>query len=226
MLFNSAGTFRAALPVRLENPANEHFPGIERIRSYAAGRTLFHQGEDVDFTYQVISGILRISRVLENGHRQIIAFGLPGDFVGLPHRDKYTGTCDLLTAATLRAIWVHPRDQGSSNLNIRNWLLEAALDEVARLQDHNFMVGTMYSSRRVAVFLCQMMERVGCVTCGEIEVCLPMDRKDMADYLGLRMETVSRGFTKLRGMNLIRLPEPDRVIVLDPVGLREFAIGD
>jgi CRP/FNR family transcriptional regulator len=104
-------------------------------------------------------------------------------------------------------------------------LLEISLGEIARLNDLSFAIGTLSASQRLASFLGRLMTRVGRREGQDIVFHLPMAREDISDHLGMKIETVSRSFTDLRKRGLLALPEPSRVIVLNPVGLERMAGG-
>jgi CRP-like cAMP-binding protein len=194
-------------------------------RSYPSGKYVYHQGDDACCAYQVLSGVLRISRVLESGRRQVLAFALSGDTIGLPERGFHMGTCDVLDDAELRPVRLS-LGSSASRSKVHDWLLEVSLGEVARLNDLSFSIGALSATQRLASLLARLMTKVGRCEGRGIFFRLSMQREDVADHLGMKVETVSRSFTNLRNRGLIALPEPSYVIVLDPAGLLRMAGGD
>jgi CRP-like cAMP-binding protein len=194
-------------------------------RSYPSGKCVYHQGDDACYAYQVLSGLLRISRVLETGRRQVLAFALSGDTVGLPERGLHMGTCDVLEDAELRPVRLSSGSSASRS-KVQDWLLDVSLGEVARLNDLSFSIGALSSTQRLASLLARLMTRVGRCDGPRVFFRLSMLREDVADHLGMKVETVSRSFSDLRNRGLLALPEPSYVIVLDPAGLLRVAVGD
>ncbi|MEJ8561962.1 helix-turn-helix domain-containing protein [Yoonia sp. GPGPB17] len=203
-------------------------PSIVRNRTIKIrpGKHLFLEGDSADRIYEVASGVLRLTRMMEDGRRQVIAFGYPGDTVGFPSDGLYHTDCDALVEATLI---VHQRSQlespkGDHELHQR--LLRAALREISAMQDHFMMLGRKSSVEKLASFLLVLTARVG-EPLGEFDqVTLPMTRADIADFLGLTTETVSRTFTQLRKSQIIAIDHVNTVIILKPTALRCIAQGD
>ena len=163
---------------------------------------------------------------MEDGRRQVIAFGYPGDTVGFPSDGLYHTDCDALVPSTLV---VHRRDhlespKGDPALHQR--LLQAALREISGMQDHFMMLGRKSSVEKLASFLFVLTDRVGEPLGDYDQVTLPMTRADIADFLGLTTETVSRTFTQLRKAQIIAIDHVNTVIILKPIALRAIADGD
>ena len=197
-----------------------------RTMSIKPGKHLFLEGDPADRIYEVVSGVLRLTRIMEDGRRQVIAFGYPGDTVGFPCDGLYHTDCDPLVPTTLvvhrRANLESPK--GDAALHQR--LLRAALREISAMQDHFMMLGRKSSVEKLASFLQVLASRVG-EPLGEFkQVALPMTRADIADFLGLTTETVSRTFTQLRKSGIIAIDHVNTVIILKPVALRTIAEGD
>jgi CRP-like cAMP-binding protein len=163
---------------------------------------------------------------MEDGRRQVIAFGYPGDVVGFPSDGEYHTDCDALRPTT---VVVHKRaslesPNGNGALHAR--LLQAALREISAMQDHFLMLGRKSAGERVASFLLTLSERVGTPLGQFTQFDLPMSRSDIADFLGLTTETVCRTFTRLRKSNVIALDRVHTVIILKPDDLLELAEGN
>ncbi|SFR09468.1 helix-turn-helix domain-containing protein [Poseidonocella sedimentorum] len=180
--------------------------GHPRARTrIAEGAYLFFEGDEVDNLYLIESGSVRLTRVLEDGRRQIIAFGFPGDIIGFPAEGLYNTDCDALRDAVLRPIPRRLLEDGSADPALHKALMAAALREISGMQDHFMMLGRKSASEKVASFLGALSERVGTRGAGAPEITLPMGRADIADFLGLTTETVSRCFSALRKSGVIRL---------------------
>jgi CRP-like cAMP-binding protein len=190
------------------------------------GQFLYHQGDEARTIYRVTEGVLRLSRVTERGHQQVIAFGYPGDIVGLPVRGLRNTDCDALTPALVAAIPARLPDATGGVAAEAAFLAAAALWEIGAMQEHLTTLGRTSARERVASFLVVLMRRVGVRDGAGIHVDLPMGRADIAGFLGLRTETVSRAFTDFRLSGLIALPSAQHVMILKPEALAAVAEGD
>ncbi|PUB15627.1 helix-turn-helix domain-containing protein [Yoonia sediminilitoris] len=196
-----------------------------RTMTLKPGKHLFLEGDPANRIYEVTSGVLRLTRMLEDGRRQVIAFGYPGDTVGFPSDGYYHTDCDAIVPTTLV---VHRRSdletsKGDAALHQR--LLRAALREISAMQDHFMMLGRKSSVEKLASFLMVLTDRVGTPLGDFTQVSLPMTRSDIADFLGLTTETVSRTFTQLRKSKIVAIDHINTVIILKPKALRSIAEG-
>ncbi|MBV2359121.1 helix-turn-helix domain-containing protein [Thalassococcus sp. CAU 1522] len=184
---------------------------------------VFRQGDPVRHVYQVLSGAVRLTRVFEDGGQQLVAFGFPGDLVGFPCSGQHHTDCQALTATRLQPFRVSQISADTGDRELRCRYLEAALREIAAMQDHLLLMGRRSAVEKVAAFLLMLDERTG-VKVGQLShVDLPMSRKDIGDYLGLTTETVSRTLSQLRRLGVIALDGIYSVIVVRPDELRSLA---
>jgi CRP-like cAMP-binding protein len=190
------------------------------------GQFLYHQGDDARTVFRVVDGVLRLSRVTEAGQQQVVGFGYPGDIVGFHVQGQRTTDCDALTPATLAVIAATLPDEETGQAADAAFLAAAALWEIGAMQDHLMTLGRKSSRERVASFLVVLLRRAGRWQDGGLALDLPMSRADIADFLGIRTETVSRAFTDLRQSGVIALPSAQHVVVLDPAALGGIAEGD
>lgn len=209
-----------ATPVDTQMPWLGNTNGVRVLSAYDA---LFREGDETTGFYEILSGTLRSYKIFPDGRRQIVAFAFAGDIVGFGHGEHYRFDCDALTTTRVRAI------QKSSLLRairerpeLAEKLLEVAGDEVANLQDLSILLCRKTAIERIASFLLSMAERTPAKAIGE-QLALPMCRIDIADYLGLTIETVSRNMTRLRTMRVIDLPNRGNFIVRDIDRLRLLA---
>ena len=168
--------------------------------SYAKDEEIFAQDEDADMVHMVVSGAVRTTRLLADGRRQVGAFYYPGDLIGLEtgpvHRFSAEAICDSMILVVRRSAL--KAFAGDGQLDRAIW--EATRRELERTQDHLLVLGRKTACERVASFLMGLAQREGAVA-GRIS--LPMSRQDMADYLGLTIETVSRMLTQLQGQSVV-----------------------
>jgi CRP/FNR family nitrogen fixation transcriptional regulator len=161
---------------------------------------VFGEGEPADYVYKVVRGAVRGFRVLSDGRRQICDFYVPGDIFGIELGSEHRITAEALTDTILIVARRSTLRHDSEGVTSRG-LWDLAMIELRRSQDHALTLGRRSASERVAAFIVDMADRIGD---GE-NVELPMSRQDIADYLGLTIETVSRTLTQLQISGLIKL---------------------
>lgn len=174
---------------------------------------VYGEGEPAEYVYKVISGTVRTYKVLNDGRRQIGAFYLPGDMFGLETGAAHAFSAEAITSAKVMVIRRSTVAALAARDNsVAQQLLAITGRELARAQGH-LMLLIMTAQERVAGFLLEMAERsqFPSPTCNEIE--LPMSRQDIADYLGLTIETVSRTLTQLENSAAIALPTSRRIVL-------------
>ncbi len=219
LLNNYGATSDPAEPPEAKNTK----PAFGCARFLRQGANLFHEGDEAEHIYEVKSGVVRLTRVLENGKRQVIAFGYPGDFVGFPNGRFYHADCDVIATAELvahrRSALEHAPDDDPTRIR----LLKAALGEICAMQDHFMMLACKSATEKVASFLEVLSDKIGVEVKGERHVHLSMRRADIADFLGLTTETVSRTFTQLRKNGIIGFDTAQMVIIRDAAGLSDAA---
>jgi CRP-like cAMP-binding protein len=191
-----------------------------------AGSYLFFEGDEVEWLYQITEGVMRLTKLLENGRRQVIAFGYPGDIVGFPSAGCHHTDCEALVSTSLQPYRISALEDGLGDPNLHQNLLQAALREISAMQDHFMMLGRKSAIEKVASFLCVLSKRVGEELGDYTQVDLPMCRSDIADFLGLTTETISRTFTQLRKSKIIAIHNNRTVIVLKPVALLGLSQGN
>ena len=186
--------------------------------SFARNAEIFGEKEPSDYFYKVVSGAVRTYKVLIDGRRQIAAFYLPGDIFGLEAGDEYAFSAEAVTDAKVvvikRSVVVSLAAQDSE---VARQLWALAGRELQRTQNHVLLL-IKTAPERVASFLLEMAERIQ--SSGEVE--LPMSRQDVADYLGLTIETVSRMLTRLESASAIALPSSKRIVLRDHAILRRL----
>ena len=180
---------------------------------------IFGEGEPAEYFYKVIGGAVRTYKLLNDGRRQISAFHLPGDIFGLEADTDHRFTADAVADSTVLVVKrsalvaLAARDG-----EIANALWAQATADLLRAQDHMLLLGRKNAHERVASFLLEMAARGS----GPEIVELPMSRQDIADYLGLTIETVSRTLTLLENEAAIALPSSRYIELRDRAALRRL----
>ncbi len=189
-----------------------------------SGEALFCEGDDADFVYEIVTGTVCSYALLPDGRRQVTGFAFEGDIVGLGDPEFYQTSCDAVGSAKVRSI---PRSKmmkfAEERPEFSTKLLNCATTQLARMQDHFVVLGRKSAMEKLASFVLTLAKRFGAPEANEITFSLPMTRADIADYLGLTIETVSRSFTKLRATGVIDLPQSNRVHVTDMFELEGMA---
>jgi CRP/FNR family transcriptional regulator, anaerobic regulatory protein len=185
--------------------------------------TFIHQGDEADSVFSVTEGVVRLYKLLSDGRRQIIGFAMPGDFLGLALQNRYGFSADAVENAVLCRFDRRDFDRlvGAKPHFLRR-LHEFATHELVIAQEQMTLIGRRSAEERVAAFLIAMRERWARIRGPSVTIQLPMQRIDMADFLGLTIETVSRTLTKLARDRVI-LIVPDAVRILDEPRLMGIA---
>lgn len=186
--------------------------------TFSRNSEIYGEGEQADYVYKVVSGAVRTYRILADGRRQIGGFHLPGDVFGLEVAEQHGLSAEAVSdskivvvkRSTLVALAARDGDVAREL-----WTLTGR--ELARAQDHIVLL-VKSAQERVAAFLLEMAERRPAGDAIE----LPMSRQDIADYLGLTIETVSRTLTALENEAAIELPNSRRIVLRNRPALREM----
>lgn len=202
----------ASVCASLEPDELELLDSMAHSTSFAPKETLFSQGQPAHSVYNITAGVVRLYNLLPDGRRQIVGFALPGDFLGLAMRDAFGFSADAIDAVTVCAF---SRPAYSALVDTKPRLLrrlhDFATHELTLAQEQMMLLGRRTAEEKLTCFLLAMQERWSRISKLSVTVPLPMTRQDIADFLGLTIETVSRTFTKLA---------KDRTILIVPDGVR------
>jgi CRP/FNR family nitrogen fixation transcriptional regulator len=180
--------------------------------SYKKGTEVYGEKEPAEYVYQVKSGAVRSYKLLSDGRRQIGAFHLTGDIFGLENGGEHRFTAEAIVDTTVRLVKRQSLELVAENDAVvaRN-LLSMTTNNLQHAEDHMLLLGRKTSLERVAAFLLEMDKRL---TAAGV-MALPMSRRDIADYLGLTLETVSRALSRLHELGIIAfIGNTQRQIVL------------
>ncbi|MBL8645529.1 MAG: Crp/Fnr family transcriptional regulator [Rhodospirillaceae bacterium] len=192
--------------------------------SFTPGEVLFREGDAVSDVFCVIDGNVVVTRFGENGERQILAFLFPGDFLGMTFTPQHNTGAEAMTAG---ALWSLPRSKLQHVLATQAEMGVAFAEMSARILNNAldliFTLGRKNSRARVASFLLHLRTRQELLGLEANRIHVPMTRQDIADFLGLTMETVSRSFSQLKASGAIRAEAHGDVVVSDMTALRAAA---
>ena len=188
---------------------------------YSRGIEIYGAAEPADYIYQVIEGAVRSHKLLSDRRRQISAFHLVGDIFGLENGNFHRFTAEAIVDTTVRFMKRErlERVAKTDSAIIRN-MLRMTTDNLQHAENHMLLLGRKTSLERVAAFLLEMDRRLPAAGV----MALPMSRRDIANYLGLTLETVSRALSSLRRKGFLKfLGQTKReIVVMNPAGLAEL----
>jgi CRP/FNR family transcriptional regulator len=209
----------------LARDAVSQVAAISSLQTVAAGTALFTEGDDANNVYEVVRGILKLYKLLPDGRRQITGFLSGGDLLGLSVSGVYFYTAEAVTDLTLcrysRAGFDRLVDEVPG---FARRLLAVHSDELRAAQDQMVLLGRKMSDEKMSSFLLMLADRQDVADGNVVDV--PMSRNDIADYLGLTTETVSRTITKLKTLGIIRAASSARIILVDRERLEDIAAGN
>ena len=194
-----------------------HDLGVKK--TYSPNSVVFFEGDDAGYYFLITSGVLRGCKLLEDGRRQINRFIFAGDLIGYSISPKYSFTVEAVTPVTLVALRrssVESRVEATPCLH--SAVMKAVLSELDEMQEQLVTLGRMNAEERVSRFLCLLAARSASAPAGAAEmeipqIEIPMCRNDIADYLGLTIETVSRVLSRLKAEGKIVMPSCNRIVL-------------
>ncbi len=204
----------------------EHAPTLQDVfngqpaDTFRVGEATFREGDSADHIFHVSEGVLRVCKLLQDGRRAIMGFIYPGEVMGVSFHNRYLFTAEAVTDAKVRKL---PRSRFLTLVDespkLRPQLFAIMCDEMSAAQDQMLLLGRKGAEERVASFLLAVQRKIGNGSIVE----LAMSRLDVADYLGLTIETVSRTMTDLARRGLISVNGRTTVILRRQSALQEIA---
>lgn len=206
-----------SLCASLDHVELREFEQLSRRVQLSSGETVFTQEDATTFFYNVLDGVMRVYKLLPDGRRQIVGFALPGDFVGMTTEERHGFSADAIGVVTVCQFAKVPFARFAEDKpNLLRRMHELTVQELNEARDHMVLLGRRSAEEKVATFLVGWRNRLADLMGISDTVQLPMSRQDIADYLGLTIETVSRTFTKLEREGIIE-------IVPGGISLRDLA---
>jgi CRP/FNR family nitrogen fixation transcriptional regulator len=190
------------------------------VMSFGRNVEIHAEGETSGYVYKVLSGVVRVSKLLPDGRRQISTFHLPGEMFGFESDQVHHASAEAVVPTKVVAFkWEGLLDAGSKHLSVVRELLSLAMMTLRHTQDHLLLLGRKNALERMVAFLLEINARTG----SRQVIDLAMPRHDIADYLGLTLETVSRMFAELKQRGAIELESARRVHLLDMAKLKAMS---
>lgn len=189
-------------------------------KSLRPGATVYYAGDAAEFYYEIIEGTIRCCRLTVDGRRQIYRFIGAGEMFGLSGEDVHSHSAEAVTNVTLRC---HPLTRLNiamdADRSIRERVMQSLRDELTAVREHMMMLGRMTAEEKVALFLLTLTEQGG-KDFGLVRI--PMTRSDIADYLGLTLETVSRKMNAFKQDGVISFSRSTEFRIEDLVALEDL----
>ncbi len=207
-----------AVCARCETDELKKLEEIKYYRSFQAGQTVVWSGDRMDFVASVVSGIASLNQTMEDGRRQMVGLLLPSDFVGRPGRGQAAYDVTAVTDLVMCCFRKRPFEElMTTTPNISQRLLEMTLDELDAAREWMLLLGRKTAREKISSLLAMIARRDVSLQAREVKnqvsIDLPLTREQMADYLGLTLETVSRQMSALKRDGVITLDSKRRITI-------------
>lgn len=209
--------------------SHDEIKRLATVRCHAhlpANFTVFREGDPADHVYSIATGAVKLYKLLSDGRRQIIGFLFSGEMFGLGLDNGYAYTAETVTQSQLCRFTHRKLDSLLGDIpKLERKMFSMTVKDLVAAQEQMLLLGRKTAREKVATFLLKLSQRAEVQGAPASPVALPMSRADIADYLGLTIETVSRTFTQLKRDGIIGLPASGHVVLTDAAALRELAEG-
>jgi CRP-like cAMP-binding protein len=186
-----------------------------------SGTTVFSEGEAAGFLYFIDEGVIRISRCAENGRRQILAFRVPGDLLGRPEDGRYVNSAETVGPAKVyRVAWLRMQQMMLADPQLQLHLLTKVADDFRQAEHRIMTLGQQNTCQRLASFILDLMVFSEFFEEKRSLLTLPVNRFDLADYLGTVTKSSERAFARLEREGLIRRVASRTIEIMDVAGLQ------
>lgn len=187
--------------------------------TYRKNEEIFGEDEPADYVYEVVSGAVRSYKLLSDGRRQIGAFHLPGDVFGLESGTTHRLAAEAIIDTTVRLVKRNNLEKAAGlDVHVARKLWAMTAGELKHAEDHMLLLGRKNAMERVATFLLEMDRRLAVAGM----MALPMCRRDIGDYLGLTLETVSRALSELHAMGVLGFSGARQIVLRNRQHLRNM----
>ncbi len=224
---NSCGARALTVCGAVDAPDLQRLSDLAEVITLKTGAVLTREGDPAPHLFSISSGSLRVYKLLPDGRRQITGFLFAGDFLGLAVGDDYVFSAEAMEPSTVCRFRKGPfRALVEQSPPLEHMLLHRTMHELAAAQNQMLLLGRKTAIERMASFLLDLPGHDPARPSAPGHVRLPMKRAEIADYLGLTIETVSRVLTRMKLQGLISTPSPSHLVVERPDRLRQYALGE
>jgi CRP/FNR family nitrogen fixation transcriptional regulator len=187
--------------------------------TYRKDEEIYGEDEPAEYVYQIVRGAVRTYKLLSDGRRQIGAFHLPGDVFGLESETSHRLAAEAIIDTTVRLVKRGSLEQAANNnVHVARKLWSITAGELRHAENHMLLLGRKSAMERVATFLLEMDRRLAVAGM----MALPMCRRDIGDYLGLTLETVSRALSQLHGEGVLGFSGARQIMLRNRQHLRNM----
>ncbi len=205
----------------------EDFGRNVRTRIVKTGQSVYREFEEAKYFYTIVSGEIRLANLLDDGRRQVTAFKTVGDVIGEHKVGYYQSDAEAVCDTVVCQIPIKVMDKYlAENQAIRSVLTSKMQEELHELRLHAILLGRKTPVEKIATFFLGRAENLISEGEDEVEITLTMGRSDIADFLGLTIETVSRTITKLKNLGIIDVPSTHSIVIKDVHQLESLAEGE
>lgn len=224
---NSCGARALTVCGAVDAPDLQRLSDMAEVVTLKTGAVLTREGDPAPHVFSISSGSLRVYKLLPDGRRQITGFFFAGDFLGLAIGDDYVFSAEAMEPSTVCRFRKGAfRALVEQSPPLEHMLLHRTMHELAAAQNQMLLLGRKTAIERMASFLLDLPGHDPARPSAPGHVRLPMKRAEIADYLGLTIETVSRVLTRMKLHGLISTPSPSDLVVERPDRMRQYALGE
>lgn len=199
----------------------------QTVEYVAPGKAIFFEGDPAAHVFEVIDGALRVFKIVADGRRVITGFLYSGDFLGISLARRYLYSAEAICGTTVKRLSRAQLDVAINEYQgLRPAISNVVSDEIAAAQDQMVLLACKNAEQRLCAFLLRYLRRAEAAGEPASQVILPMCRQDIADYLGMSIETVCRTVTKLIARGAVRLDRPHNrqtITIVKPCLLAQIA---
>ena len=198
---------------------------IGSVCQFGRNQTIFSDGDLATNSYKVVTGAIRLVKLMPDGRRHIAGFRLAGDLFGIEWTNEYNLSAEAITDVTaVRYARSHLERLGEERADVRKQITDRLRVDLCDAHQHLISLGCQSAKERVASFLLLLARRTEAVDGAVVD--LPMGRQDIADYLGLTIETVCRTLSDLKEARVIQIPNRHQIVVVSEMRLDAAANAD
>ena len=199
--------------------------GCSLRQKFAKNTTIFAEGDNAGRIFRIVDGVVRICKHTADGRRHIVDFALAGELFGVVEDDRHELTAEAVNDVVLVSYPKSLVDQlGAADPDMRRHLLAHLYRNLLTMQRHLVMLGCQDAKERLSSFLLRLAERTGATDGGKLD--LAMGRQDIADHLGLTIETICRAIRDLKNQGIVTTPAAHQFVLSDLRALQALAIAN
>lgn len=205
------------------NPSERRLAEIAQIRRVKAGEIIYLECDSAQWVYQVVNGTIREFNIMEDGRRQVVDFYSTGEFFGLSEDPSYSHSAEAIQDSIIRCYPMETYINIITNEpRLAKGLLSTVVQRLHRARERMILLGRMGALQKVASFLLNLLKSQG----NDNDLHLAMSRQDIADYLGLTIETVCRSFTQLKNEGVIVMNSARELHITNTSRLKAICDGN